>query len=559
MKKISIALYSALALLLITGFSACKKDKDFEPKIFLGNEDEVSVSNKASDQTIEILSNLPWTATADVEWITVLTPDGEKGRSKIEFSVADNGEDERTGTITVSTTAGEVAKEIKVVQESGLSDNFFVKVSAEGSGNSWENATTLDDALKNAVNGSVIYIAAGTYAPISTISGGNSSDGGDVTFEIDKNITLIGGFPENATGNAESDPASHKTILTGKHAEGTSYHVVTISAPEDPEAKVVLKGLTITGGNASSASTSAKSGGIDFRRDYGGGMTIGGATVDIIDCDIIENKSDKFVAGLFIKDAKVTIKNSRINKNISKGNGAGIWANTSEVHIFDSEINENETPGTAAGVHGYPNTDLYLYNTTVANNKNNSYGAGVYLRQKSTGYLVNCLIYGNESTSKNGGGGVMMYDDCNATIISSTITGNKIAGPGGGVYRRQKVNTLKVYNSIISGNEQLSSSADMDVFEAGAEAPLVQSSINGGKAYDATGGEIADLPFNASTMLNNDLVPIGDKNPALTDGMDASALKTLGDTFTPPLHKAIGSDKKGNSREGQKVMGALIK
>src|SRR5690606_27126215 len=160
----------------------------------------------------------------------------------------------------------------------------------------------------------------------STITGGDSSDPGDITFEINKNITLIGGYPANAAGKAAAaDPAVHKTILSGKLASGESYHVVTVSAPKVVDQKVVLDGRVITGGNASTAGTSASIDGTAFRRDYGGGMTIGGALVEINNCEIIENRSEKFVAGLFIfGDASVTIKNSKINKNISKSNGAGI-------------------------------------------------------------------------------------------------------------------------------------------------------------------------------------------------------------------------------------------
>lgn len=549
----------AFMFLVLTGLNACKKDEGIEPKIFFNIEDALSVSNKATEQNVIIVSNMNWTAQADVDWITISTAAGEKGKDTVRFSVAANDDEERTGVISVATASGTLAKEITVIQESGLAANFYVKAGASGEGRSFDQPASLDYALKNAVSGTVIHIAAGTYIPESTITGGQTSDPGDMTFEINKNITLIGGYPANAVGKtASADPAVHKTILSGQLANGESYHVVTISAPKVEEQKVVLDGLVITGGNASSAGTSAAINGTAFRRDYGGGMTIGGSVVEITNCEIIENKSEKFIAGLYIfGSGQVTVKSSKVNKNISKGNGAGIWASASELYIYDSEVNENETPGTAAGVHAYPDASLYMYNSTVAGNKGKSYGAAVYLRQKSKGVLVNCLIYGNESTSGNGGGGLMMYDNCEADVISSTITKNTIAGPGGGVYRRNNVNILRIYNSIISGNVQKAGSSDVDVYEAGADAPLIQASVIGDKAYNASGSEIS-VPFNPLTMLNASFLPVGDNNPALTAGMNASALNTLGGTFTPPLEPLISSDMNANSRSGVSIMGALV-
>lgn len=552
----------ALFLLLFAGVSACKKDdKLFEPKIILGTEETIAVSNRAAEQSIDIVSNLSWTAKSDAGWITISGSQGEKGKRVIKFSVAENGEDERTGTITITASSGDISKEIKVVQESGLTDNFYVKANGTGEGTSWEDATSLANALRNCVSGSTIYIAAGTYVPSETITGGDPADDGDITFEINKYITLKGGYPQNAGGHVAADPSVNKTILSGKLSNGSeTYHVVTVSAPKADDQKVVLDGLVISDGNAGTATTTVKINGTDFRRDYGGGVTIGNARAEVVNCEITGNKSQKFVAGIYIFGAsEVTIKGAEISKNVSKNNGAGLWVSEANAYIYNSRFTENESPGTAPGVHAYPDANLYMYNSVVANNKGNSYGAGIYLRQKAKGVFVNCLVYGNESASKNGGGGIMMYDNCTADVISSTITGNKIAGPGGGIYRRLNTNTLHVYNSIISGNIQSADGQDIDVYETGAVAAVIWSSVSGSKAYDATGGEIAGSVFNAGTMLNAAFVPVGNNNPALNSGMSQAALLSLGATFSPALENFISSDLNGETRSGLAVMGALVK
>ena len=180
------------------------------------------------------------------------------------------------------------------------------------------------------------------------------------------------------------------------------------------------------------------------------------------------------------------------------------------------------------------------------------------MRQKSKGYLINCLIFGNESESKNGGGGVMLYDNCEVNIISSTITDNHIAGPGGGIYRRQNTNLLFIHNSVISGNEQNASSTDVDAYETTAVAPVIKSSVIGSKVFDASGGELTES-FSAGTMLNSSYKLVGENNPALKWGMNAAALAALGNTFNPPLHEKISGDKNNESRSGTPVMGAFVK
>ena len=367
-----------LFFLFIAAFTACKKDTNIEPRIVLGGAEQLQVSSKLTEQVIAVLTNSGWTATTDADWIQLTSTEGEKGKVDVKFVVLENTGDERTGTITLSTVGGSGQKVITVVQESGLTDNFFVKPGGSGNGKSWTNAADLQYALDQAVSGSTIFLAAGVYTPSKTITGGDEADAGDLTFEIHKNITLRGGYPADATGEVLPDAETHKTVLSGETTLGNSYHVVTITATRAPEEKVVLDGLTITGGNASSKSTFATVSGTEFRRDYGGGISIGNAVAEVLNCRITENGSDKFVAGMYVfGGSHVTIRDTKITGNISKGNGAGLWANASEVYVFDSEISGNQTPGTAAGVHGYPEATVYLYNTTVANNKGNSYGAGV--------------------------------------------------------------------------------------------------------------------------------------------------------------------------------------
>src|SRR5699024_9521867 len=406
----------------------CQKSPNQHDSTLYVRSESLSVYNFTNEYYVKIISKMPWESETDVEWITILDSEGEKGKSKIGFSVSENNEDERKGKIRIANT--EASQVIQVVQESGKSAEFYVKKDGKGKGTSWEDATSLVNALDLASSGNTIHIAAGTYNPTETITGGVPADDGDLTFEISKYLTLKGGYPENAQEGATSDPKKHRTILSGQLPSGNeTYHVVTITAPKK-EVDVILDGLTISGGNASLSSTSITINNTKFRRDYGGGIIVGNSGVEIVNSEIINNNSAKFAAGLYIFDeSNVAIRESKINDNHSDSNVGGIWVKSSTAYIYNTEINGN-SGSTAAAVHGYPDATIYMYNSTMADNKGRSYGAAFYVRKNSKGILVNSLITNNESKSTNGGGGVMMYNNCEVDIISTTITDNKIAGPG---------------------------------------------------------------------------------------------------------------------------------
>ncbi|QBR13282.1 BACON domain-containing protein [Sphingobacterium sp. CZ-2] len=562
------SIYSHLLIMMVLfGFSACKKEKEsFEEKLMAGTE-LMEVGSKTGKYQFDVLSNANMMLESDVAWIVLDTTELEKGKRKVVFEVQANEDDERSGIITVRIN-NELSKQVLVSQESGKVPVFFVSPTGTGDGSSWESPSTFHAAMEKATTGSTIYMMEGTYMPAKTIRNGESAEESDKTFEINKNISVIGGFSKDASIGAKPNAAMYKTILDGRFASGKqAFHTVTVTAAKESGSQVYIEGLVITGGNATDRSTNISINGLNFSRGQGGGMAIGGSQVHLKNVEIIENKAtaDKgtvgFAAGMYaFGSANVIMENSKVNNNTNAGNnGGGVWMHTSNLTAYHSQFNENSARGTAGGVHGYPNAKIILYNSEVSQNSNTSYGAGLYLREKSTGILVNCLLVGNKSTSKNGGGAVMLYDDCKIDIISSTITGNEIPGPGAGVYRRSKVNNLTIINSIISGNKQDANSTDVDAYTDNAGIiPVIKSSAIAGQVYSEGGSVASGLSFNPATMLSAQYLPIGANNPALTHGLNASSLITIGQTYSPELEEHIKADKNGNERT-DKIMGALIK
>lgn len=558
--------YLFIAAFTVLGITSCEKDKDeFEPVLMINVDGSRSVSNQPGEYSVDVVSNMSWVASTDADWITITDGEGEKGKAKFKYAVSKNTDDERSGKVIITTTDGHTA-EFTVIQESGLSSDMYVTVNGKGSGSSWSDPTSLANALEQAPSGSTIFVAAGTYVPTKMITGGNPEDKSDLTFELNKYIVLQGGYPENPSQGATSDPQKNKTLLSGNLGGGDqSYHVVTVTAPKVEGQKVVIDGVTISHGNGFDRGSRVTINDTPFSRGNGGGMSIGNAIVEIINTDVVDNETSGasnvagFCGGVFIhSNSVVTFRNCKINDNNSAGNGGGLYVDRSIAYVYDSEVNRN-SGGTAAGVHAYPDAEIYMYNSSISDNRGKSYGAGFYARQKSKGVLVNCLIEGNETTSANGGGGIMMYDNCEVDVISTTITGNIVPGPGAGIYRRQNTNKLNIYNSIISGNSSKDDGPDVDVFEEAAIPPVINSTVIGKKAYGASGSEIDGATFDINSMLNSSFVPVGSNNPAISSGMSVDDLNNLKDTFTPSLDNLISSDMKGNSRSGLTTMGALVK
>jgi hypothetical protein len=555
-----------LIIAFVSLFIACKKENNtFESKLMIGNA-YLEVSNKSQRYTFDVLSNQNIEVSTDASWITLDSANFEKGKNKVGFTALTNEDDERSGIILVKMGA-ENEREVLVVQETGKAPVFYVKPDGTGDGKSWANATDLNTALEKSTTNSIIYLAEGIYKPSKTIRNGDATNEADKTFEIAKNVTLIGGYESNPTSGSTANPAIYKTIFDGQlSASVNSYHTVTITAAFDAESKVSISGVIIKGGNATNRGSNVTIADVRYNRGWGGGMLIANAKVELNDVEVVDNKTSNsggtvgYGAGIYaFNNADITFRNVKINDNKGGNNGGGMWLADGNLTAYNSQFNNNSASGTAAGLHGYPNATLTLYNCEIKNNSNTSYGAGLYVRENSKAYVINSIISGNKSTSSNGGGGVMLYGGNTVYLISSTVVDNTSAGPGGGVYRRNLVNNLEIYNSVVAGNIQTSTSKDIDNFvEATATNPTIRNSVIMTSVYSDQGTIEAGYSFVPSAMLNSDFMPIGQNNPALVKGVDKEGLSAYASTFNPIFSDHITKDMFGAERQ-LKIMGYKVK
>lgn len=558
--------YLSLIIVFVSIFGACKKEKDmFESKLLVGST-YMEVSNKAQRHVFDVLSNEDIEVTTDVSWILLDSTKYVKGKNKVGFAATKNEEEERSAVILVK-VGSTSEREVLVIQETGKAPVYYVKPNGTGDGKTWATATDLTTALDNATTNSTLYLAEGTYLPNKTIRNGDATNEADKTIEIAKNLTLIGGYEANPSSTSKPDPERYKTIFDGQlTATVNSYHTVTITAPYDQESIVSLQGITVKGGNATNRGSTVTIADVKYNRGWGAGMLIANAKVELRDVDVVENKTSNsggtvgYGAGVYaFSNAVLIFHNVKINGNRGGNNGGGLWIADGSLTAYHSQFNNNHAAGTAGGLHGYPNAIITLYNCEIKNNSNTSYGAGLYVREGSVAHVVNTLISGNKSTSSNGGGGVMLYGGTTVNIISSTVVNNSSVGPGGGVYKRNMVNNLNIFNTIIANNTQASSSKDVDLYaEATATDPSIKNSIVMSSLYTDAGTVDGTLSFAPGTMLNAEFIPIGQNNPALTHGVDKTTLLAYGNTFTPVLADLLGTDFFGIERT-LKVMGYSVR
>ncbi len=582
--KFKIEKHMRLHLLLILIFTisltSCKDDDlgAFTPKTPELNieTNSLEIPKDGGEYEIKLKSNLPWRVVSDVNWIVVQNGYGMADGS-FKIAVETNPTiKSRSGKLTVWITKDAI-KEIIITQEEGelppvVSLNYFVKKSgqAENDGLSWENATTLDNALSMAVSGDVIHVAAGTYFPEKIITGGKSADEKDKTFEINKNIKIVGGYANNSITGAKPDYKSNPTILSGNLTTGKVYHTMSITAPMEEDRKVHIQGIIIKDGEASDVSSYVTINGVKFQRNYAGGLVIGRSNAVLEDCAITNNSSLAFAAGISIIDASmVTFNRCQITNNSGTSNGGALWNDNSTVYLVDCNVSNNSTiTGVAAGIYGFNaaggTSTTYMFNTTISNNKSGAHSAGYYGRVGSVGIMVNCTVFGNTAGVAGDGGAINLHGGGVLDVISSTITANS-ARTGGGI-RCQANSTINLINSIVSGN--LATNEGNDISTVGTSS--YSQSIVTTKTYDAQGGENLAAPaFDFTTMLSSladnggftqTCALAGENNPAVTLGMSSSQLETKAGLYNPQLPTSIISlDQTGKPRSGKTCMGSIVK
>lgn len=293
---------------------------------------------------------------------------------------------------------------------------YYVKTAATGtaSGDSWDNATTLSDALAKAKAKDQIWVETGTYRG---------------SFSLKSGISLYGGFAGTESSiderTIDSDKAyrmTHQTILSGdvnkddevdgvnlifpanQSRDDNATHVLTINLDPTEQSgnnnteRTVVDGITFKGGHADQANE--RGGGI-----YVTGSNKGGGVYIIRRCFFIENYATR---------------------------GGALYVTTRVVNTADECL-----------------IDRCGFFNNAAGQRGNAINAGGAIYLAGAGTVVNCAVFNNE----NGG---IYLDNSAAKVINSTVTRNTASGIDGTGH--------EVRNTVIWGNSTLSSDTHRPAF-----------------------------------------------------------------------------------------------
>jgi len=437
--------------------------------------------------------------------------------------------------------------------------NWYVKTTgtlSENSGLNWSDPVSLDSALVRASEGDIIHVAEGVYVPQLRLTNGKIDR--ERCFEIKKNITLTGGYPENAISGTAANPALHPTILSGQlNTENNAYHVVVITASAKRNMAVRLTGFTIRDGVADNTRRTTIND-IIYQQSVGGGLIAESGTIDISDCVFTNNKA-KNGGGCWVQNAVLNLHNTEIKLNTAdtdKGggmylngvvmnfeavkivnnfagtDGGGIYITNTKGSLNQCFISGNSVNNEAGGIYTGLLSNIYMYNSTVSSNIAKKSG-GIYL-DNSYMQVGNTTIFGNNA--KENTGAIRFANNARMDLISTTITANSSDSIDG----LQSDNTCKInlYNSILSGHNYDFTST------SGANPATIRQSILGSKYFNSKGEYVTGVTFDAGSMLdslnNNEgttptckLLNPSD-NPAITQAVSSSEIIELASLYGLP-------------------------
>lgn len=523
------------------------------PNLALAQKD-FEVSKEKGELTVSFESNLPWRIESNDNWIASNLLRGDAGKHTITITYDKNlALADRVGSLTLKITDDSKEK-ITIKQDKASLDDtythYYVKENGTGDGSSWEQATTLNQALQLALNNNdIIHIAEGIHYPGTHELIPDTADK-DKTFLIQANIKLIGGYPKDATVGSKPNPQA-QTILSGANQ---SVHVLTILAQKITGLTVTLENLTVTEGNGDAGASNLTVKGFSVPRDHGAGIIIMESAVTMNNCKVIKNQSGRHAAGIFAtQKSTVTITHSVINENVglnSNSNGGGIFVNNSMMQLSFTDVSFNKAGGVSGGIQTLNNSEINLTNVTVTNNQANSNAGGFYHRGNSKSVVINSYFYNNTATE---GGGISTHDGAVLHLINSTLYRNESKKLYGAI-NNQANNTVYLYNSLLFDNP---STANNNGINPAGTLTVTQSAIQPqlfGEENVVTGSFTAQDLQTANPLQ---LMPSSAASPIATKGMNGTELMELRNRLgiTIPID-VFTSDLNNKSREGSNTMGA---
>jgi hypothetical protein len=335
-------------------------------------------------------------------------------------------------------------------------------------GSSWEYAyTNLGAALAASREGTQIWVAQGTYKP-------TTGTDRDISFELQNNVGVYGGFVGIETMRDQRDPVTNVTILSGDIGvpdimADNSYHVLRQKSFGLPLEYAELDGFTITYGNANesphmsggglnlfgTSNTRIKLKNIIFKDNSaawnGGGMSADSHKILMENVTFMNNKAARSGGGLAFgggTDPSLDLRNVTFTNNTAYECGGGAYLNASAI-LSGVTFTGNKAAEMGGGLWFFDSQggSLSVRYTTFSRNVAQA-GGGLFIGDGSV-TLTRVTFLGNKAVTQIGKGGGMFSSAANVTLDEVMFKGNTAASMGGGLYN---LGTTTVSNSTFYAN-----------------------------------------------------------------------------------------------------------
>lgn len=258
--------------------------------------------------------------------------------------------------------------------------------------NAWQGAGALQTAIDAAAGSSDIWVAQGTYDPVTLATG----------------AVIMGGFA-NGDAIGDRDPDAKISIIDGG---GAATCVVA-----DSVQNTVLDGLTIQNGLAS----------IDVGDPdpvlIGGGLYYNACdnTNSIVGVAIINNTAAASGGGIYLLSSAVSLTDCLIDGNeATDSSGGGVNINAGAPTFTGCTISNNTTGGQGAGVVEAGSASTFSGCTFQGNVADPAGGGAIFVFGSAD--ISNCTFDGNAATWV--GSAVSVWTNATLTLSDSTFTGN---------------------------------------------------------------------------------------------------------------------------------------
>jgi hypothetical protein len=426
------------------------------------------------------------------------------------------------------------------------------------SGASWkEPLRSLGEALKRAESGDVILLTVGTYYT------------GLSSFHINESITLVGGY--NGEESEDAGPTYGASLTILKPSYGVYRRVLFIGTYENPQIKVVIRNLTITGGDATEDTLACRGGGIFNYADtelrdvevrdnrassvgektgWGGGiynclgrLTLTGKTVVTYNRAISANGTAAgWGGGIYNEEGQVTISESvSVSENIASlyggiGFGGGIYNEEGQLRLEGQQVTIRGNVACNAGTGGVVPEEE---GTVIG-----GFGGGILNHgENAEATIRGALICENYAIANDGnglpayGGGIHNEDGGTLSVFFPSIVRDNVAtagigeGHGGGISSVRNGSRLTVTGTV---------ERNMAISNTTARSNGYGGGIYYGKA---DGSEASFVTAEGSAVIYNNVATSG-RGEALGNGVYPLGLThtvTLKSTYYLSLSYGSGS------------------